>query len=111
MHPNDYKDKRAFVINCYKDLYRQGRLSGRGIERHNELVAEYIKDFKKSTMQFLPVPKTLKQDIKTSLDKWFIKRRYDNFIGMDKITYRYSRNQAKRLSTREKFYLALVGTQ
>ena len=57
MHPNDYKDKRAYVINCYKDLYRQGRLSGRGIERHNELVAEYIKDFKKSTMQFLPVPK------------------------------------------------------
>ena len=111
MQKNDYQDKRAFVINCYKDLYRQGRLSGRGIERHNELVAEYIKDFKNSTMQFLPVPKTIKQDIKTSLDKWFIKRRYENFIGMDKIPYKYSRNQAKRLSTRERFYLALAGTQ
>jgi len=111
MQKNDYKDKRAFVINCYKDLYRQGRLSGRGIERHNELVAEYIKDFKKSTIQFLPVPKTLKQDIKTSLDKWFTKRRYENFIGMENIRYTYSRNQAKRLSTREKFWLTIVGSQ
>jgi hypothetical protein len=111
MQKNDNQDKRCFVINCYKDLYRQGRLSGRGIERHNELVAEYIKDFKNSTMQFLPVPKTIKQDIKTSLDRWFIKRRYENFIGMDKIPYKYSRNQAKRLSTRERFWLAIAGTQ
>ena len=42
---------------------------------------------------------------------WFVKRRYDNIIGMDKIPYKYSRNQAKRLSTRERFWLAIAGTQ
>ena len=42
---------------------------------------------------------------------WFVKRKYDNFIGMDNIRYTYSRNQAKRLSTREKFWLAIAGTQ
>lgn len=42
---------------------------------------------------------------------WFVKRKYDNFIGMDNIRYTYSRNQAKRLSTREKFWLTIVGSQ
>jgi|5B_taG_2_1085324.scaffolds.fasta_scaffold16256_3 hypothetical protein len=42
---------------------------------------------------------------------WFVKRKYDNFIGMDNIRYTYSRNQAKRLSTREKFWLTIVGAQ
>jgi len=42
---------------------------------------------------------------------WFVKRKYDNFIGMDNIRYTYSRNQAKRLSTREKFWLTIVGVQ
>ena len=42
---------------------------------------------------------------------WFVKRKYDNFIGMDNIRYTDSRNQAKRLSTREKFWLTIVGVQ
>ncbi len=42
---------------------------------------------------------------------WFVKRKYENFIGMSDIRYTYSRNQSKRLSTREKFWLAIAGTQ
>ena len=53
MIPNPEQDVRAFVINCYKRLYRQGKLSGQGIARHNELVDDYTKKFKCSKIRNL----------------------------------------------------------
>ena len=42
---------------------------------------------------------------------WFVKRKYENFIGMADIRYKYSRYQEKRLSQRERFFLSIVGTR
>ena len=36
------------LINVYRELYRQGKITGAGIERHNELVKKYRKKLMKS---------------------------------------------------------------
>ena len=35
------------LINVYRELYRQGKITGAGIERHNELVKKYRKKLMK----------------------------------------------------------------
>ena len=61
MIPNPEQDVRAFIINCYKKLYRQGKLSGQGIARHNELVDEYTKKFNCSTMTKIKMTKRIRK--------------------------------------------------
>ena len=41
--------KRSALISVYKKLIDEGKISGKGVERYNELVSEYRKKLLSST--------------------------------------------------------------
>ena len=109
MIPNPEQDVRAFLINCYKKLYRQGKLSGQGIARHNELVDDYTKKFNCSTMTKIKMTKRIRKNIKTNTNKWFMKRRYDNFNGHEVNVFCGLYQPSHNRSDRTMKYVRMVG--
>ena len=78
------QENRYFVIMCYKRLYLLGRISGRGIERHNELVREYLSElsnYYKASAHIKPIPMTnsIRREIKSNkkVEKFLIRQKYE----------------------------------
>ena len=111
MIPNPEQDVRAFVIGCYKKLYRQGKLSGQGIARHNQLVDEYTRKFHSSNMQKIKMTKRIKDNIKTNTNKWFMKRKYENFNGHEVNVFCGLYAPTHNTSDRTMKYIRMVGTK
>ncbi len=77
-------ENRYFVIMCYKRLHRQGRISGRGIERHNELVKEYaseLSDYTSSKIKPIPITKSVRRKIKINREKFLIRQKYERLVA------------------------------
>ena len=97
MIPNPEQDVRAFIIGCYKKLYRQGKLSGQGIARHNQLVDEYTRKFHSSNMQKIKMTKRIKDNIR-------IIKKLPKIKGVKEINFpgegtkkRYKKNMKKNI--------------
>lgn len=108
---NQEQENAKFVIRCYRQLYRLGRLSGKGVERHNELVKEYRKRFTDSRLKTIKMTKRIKDNIRTNTNKWFMRRRYDNFNGHEVNVFCGLYQPCHNRSQRTMKYVRMAGTK